>query len=136
MIKWYGDDKGGGFFYTASDGEKLFARAKDFHDGVQPSGNSVRPTTWCASWQKTGDDEYRKLAEKTIKQFAGGAQAEPGRRPGPGRVPARVPGRRRQAGRPRRPTRSRRRSGRRSPRRTWSRRRPRSARRTRTASGR
>ena len=71
MTKWYGDDMGGGFFYTATDGEKLFARAKDFHDGVQPSGNSVTAHNFVRLWKKTGDDNYRKLAEKTIKQFAG-----------------------------------------------------------------
>jgi uncharacterized protein YyaL (SSP411 family) len=77
MIKWYGDDKAGGFFYTASDGEKLFARAKDFHDGVQPSGNSVAAHNLVRLWQKTGDDGYRKRAEKTIKQFAGVLKANP-----------------------------------------------------------
>jgi uncharacterized protein YyaL (SSP411 family) len=77
MIKWYGDDKSGGFFYTASDGEKLFARAKDFHDGVQPSGNSVAAHNLVCLWQKTGDVGYRKLAEKTIKQFAGVLKANP-----------------------------------------------------------
>ena len=77
MIKWYGDEKAGGFFYTASDGEKLFARAKDFHDGVQPSGNSVAAHNLVRLWQKTGDDGYRKLAEKTIKLFAGVLKANP-----------------------------------------------------------
>ena len=28
-------------------------------------------------WQTTGDDNYRKLAEKTIKQFAGVLKANP-----------------------------------------------------------
>jgi uncharacterized protein YyaL (SSP411 family) len=77
MVKWYGDDKAGGFFYTASDGEKLFARAKDFHDGVQPSGNSVAAHILVRLWQKTGGDGYRKLAEKAIKQFAGVLKANP-----------------------------------------------------------
>jgi uncharacterized protein len=77
MAKWYGDDKAGGFFYTASDGEKLFARAKDFHDGVQPSGNSVAAHNLVRLWQKTGDHNYRTLAEKSIKQFAGVLKANP-----------------------------------------------------------
>ena len=33
MIKWYGDGDKGGFFFTSSDHEKLFARPKDAHDG-------------------------------------------------------------------------------------------------------
>jgi uncharacterized protein YyaL (SSP411 family) len=71
MVKWYGDGDRGGFYFTASDGEKLFARAKDYHDGVQPAGNSVAARNLVRLSQKTGDDGYRKLAEKTIKQFAG-----------------------------------------------------------------
>jgi uncharacterized protein len=77
MVKWYGDDNAGGFFYTASDGEKLFARAKDFHDGVQPSGNSMAANNLVRVWQKSGEDGYRKLAERTIKQFAGVLKANP-----------------------------------------------------------
>jgi uncharacterized protein len=77
MIKWYGDGDRGGFFYTASDGEKLFARAKDYHDGVQPSGNSIAAHNLVRLWQETGDDRYRTLAERTIKQFAGVLKSNP-----------------------------------------------------------
>ncbi|HEX3152838.1 MAG TPA: DUF255 domain-containing protein [Gemmataceae bacterium] len=75
--KWYGDGDHGGFFFTASDGEKLFARAKDYHDGVQPSGNSVAANNLVRLWKKTGDESYRKQAEKTIKQFAGILKGNP-----------------------------------------------------------
>jgi uncharacterized protein YyaL (SSP411 family) len=77
MVKWYGDGDRGGFFFTASDGEKLFARAKDYHDGVQPAGNSVAARNLVRLSQKTGDDGYRKQAEKTIKQFAGVLRSNP-----------------------------------------------------------
>jgi uncharacterized protein YyaL (SSP411 family) len=86
MTKWYGDDKGGGYFYTASDGDKLFARAKDFHDGVQPSGNSVAAHNFVRLWRATGDDAYRKLAEKSIKQFAGVLKSNPVSVPAMGEV--------------------------------------------------
>jgi uncharacterized protein len=78
MIKWYGDGERGGFFFTASDGEKLFARAKDYHDGVQPSGNSVAANNLVRLWQKTGEEAYRQQAEKSIKQFAGILKSNPG----------------------------------------------------------
>ena len=71
MVKWHGEADRGGFFYTSSDHEKLFARPKDYHDGVQPSGNSVAAQNLVRLWHKTADDAYRKLAEKTLKQFAG-----------------------------------------------------------------
>src|SRR5262249_55328092 len=71
MVQFHGDDKGGGFFYTSSDHEKLFARGKDQYDGAQPSGNSVAARNLVRLWQKTGDDRYRALAEKSLKSFAG-----------------------------------------------------------------
>ena len=77
MIKYHGDDEGGGFFYTSNDHEKLFARAKDQYDGAQPSGNSVAARNLVRLWQKTGDERYRKLAEKTFKALAGPLKARP-----------------------------------------------------------
>jgi hypothetical protein len=70
MIKHHADDKNGGFFYTAADQEKLFARAKDQFDGAQPCGNSMAALNLVHLWQKTGEDRCRKLAEQTLKTFA------------------------------------------------------------------
>src|SRR5207244_1488003 len=50
--------------------EKLFARAKDQHDGAQPSGNSQAARNLVRLATKTGDARYRELAEKTIKAFS------------------------------------------------------------------
>jgi uncharacterized protein len=70
MIKHHHDEKVGGFYYTSHDHEKLFARAKDQYDGAQPSGNSLAARNLVRLWQKTGEDHYRALAEKTFKAFA------------------------------------------------------------------
>jgi uncharacterized protein YyaL (SSP411 family) len=59
MIEWHAD-KDGGFFYTASDHEKLFARSKDQYDGVQPCGNSAAARGLVRLWATTGDDKYAK----------------------------------------------------------------------------
>ena len=40
-VELFGDDEHGGFFLTASDGERLVARKKDFDDHPTPSGNSM-----------------------------------------------------------------------------------------------
>jgi uncharacterized protein YyaL (SSP411 family) len=77
MIKFHLDNEHGGFFYTANDHEKLFARAKDQYDGVQPSGNSVAARNLVRLWVKTGDIRYRGLAEKTIKAFSANLQTNP-----------------------------------------------------------
>jgi uncharacterized protein YyaL (SSP411 family) len=69
MIKFH-HDRTGGFYYTSSDHEKLFARGKDQSDSAQPSGNSLAARDLVRLWVKTGDDRYRELAEKTIRTFA------------------------------------------------------------------
>ncbi len=77
MIKYHADTKAGAFFYTASDAEKLFARAKDQYDGAQPSGNSLAARDLVRLWVKTGDDKYKEQAEKTFKAMAGTMKARP-----------------------------------------------------------
>jgi uncharacterized protein YyaL (SSP411 family) len=78
MEKYYADDKGGGYFYTSSDHEKLFARGKDQYDGAQPSGNSVAARDLVRLWQKTGEEKYRARAEKSLKVFAPALKENPG----------------------------------------------------------
>lgn len=70
MIRHYADDAGGGFYYTADDHEKLFARAKEVHDGAQPSGNSVAVHNLLRLAAKTGEAKYRDLAGKALRAFA------------------------------------------------------------------
>ena len=77
MIKFHADADNGGFFYTANDHEKLFARAKDQYDGAQPSGNSLAARNLVRLWQKTEDGKYRDLAEKSLKAFASSLENNP-----------------------------------------------------------
>jgi hypothetical protein len=76
MIRHYGDE-GGGFFYTAADHEKLFARAKDVHDGAQPSANGVAARNLLRLAAKTGDARYRELAGRALRAFAGELEQNP-----------------------------------------------------------
>lgn len=78
VIKWHGERENGGYYFTSSDHEKLFARPKDFHDGVQPSGNSVMAANLVEIAKKTGESRYALEAERTIKQFAGMLKTNPG----------------------------------------------------------
>jgi uncharacterized protein YyaL (SSP411 family) len=77
MIAFHGDEKGGGFFYTSSDHEKLFARSKDQFDGAQPSGNSIAARNLVRLAAKTGDKRYEQLAAKSFKAFAGALKTNP-----------------------------------------------------------
>jgi uncharacterized protein YyaL (SSP411 family) len=81
MIKWHGDTEQGGYFNTSSDHEKLFARPKDHHDGVQPSANGVAIRNLLRLAKKTGEAKYRVEAEKGLKQFAGAMKGNPGSSP-------------------------------------------------------
>ena len=69
MIQHHGDAKRGGFFFTAHDHEKLFARHKDQYDGAQPSGNSVALRNLARLAKLTGEKGYRAEAEKGFKAF-------------------------------------------------------------------
>jgi uncharacterized protein YyaL (SSP411 family) len=76
MVKFHAD-KDGGFFYTSNDHEKLFARSKDQYDGAQPSANSAAARNLVRLWVKTGDEAYRKLAEKALTAFGPPLKANP-----------------------------------------------------------
>ncbi|MBP3961049.1 DUF255 domain-containing protein [Gemmata sp. G18] len=69
-VKHYGDSIGGGFFFTATDSEKLFARSKDSYDGVQPSGNSQMARNLLRLGAKLKDDSYRDRGIRTVKSFS------------------------------------------------------------------
>ncbi len=69
MLKHYQDEKNGGFFFTSHDHEKLFARAKDQHDGATPSGNSIAALNLVRLAQKISEPRYRKHAEESFKAF-------------------------------------------------------------------
>src|SRR5262249_13514686 len=71
MLEFHGDKNAGGYYYTAHDAEKFFARSKDQHDGVQPSGNSMATRNLIRLAKLTGDAKYEKEAERTLKFFAG-----------------------------------------------------------------
>ena len=76
-VKWYSDGTRGGFYFTATDSEKLFARAKDSYDGVQPSGNSQMARNLLRLAVATKDDAYRDRGIRTIKAFALALQSGP-----------------------------------------------------------
>lgn len=77
MTKWFSDGERGGFFFTSSDHEKLFARPKDHYDGVQPSSNSMAARNLLRLAQKTKEASYLAACEKVLRQFAGALKTSP-----------------------------------------------------------
>ena len=71
MLEFHGDKNIGGYYFTAHDHEKFFARSKDQHDGVQPSGNSQAARNLMRLAKLTGEARYEKEAERTFKFFSG-----------------------------------------------------------------
>ncbi len=66
QIELFWDDVNGGFFYTSRDHEALIARGKQFIDNARPAGNSNAANNLLFLADKLPNDEYRKLAERTI----------------------------------------------------------------------
>jgi uncharacterized protein YyaL (SSP411 family) len=77
MVRYHGDKERGGFFYTSNDHEKLFARSKEQFDGAQPSSNSIAARNLVRLWEKTGDENYAKLAEKTFQALGAPLKSNP-----------------------------------------------------------
>ena len=75
MIEHHGEKKRGGYYYTAHDHEKLFARGKDQYDGATPSGNSVAARNLVRLAILTKDEKYAKEADRTFRAFAGAMKA-------------------------------------------------------------
>ncbi len=66
MLDKFADPAGGGFFYTASDHEKLLARTKELTDSSVPSGNALAATALLRLGKLLGRNEYLDAATKTI----------------------------------------------------------------------
>ena len=71
------DQKSGGFFLTADDGEKLLIRAKEIYDGAIPSGNSVMALNLLRVNKITGKEKYLTSAENLFSAFSGFLEKNP-----------------------------------------------------------
>lgn len=75
-VKTYWDRKDGGFFdvpLSATDLGPVGQPTKPFVDEIRPASNSLAATTLLRLYKLTNDSEYRRVAEKTLKAFAGSA---------------------------------------------------------------
>jgi uncharacterized protein YyaL (SSP411 family) len=77
MIRLFGDEKEGGFFFYGHDAEQLLARPKEIYDGAIPSGNSVAAYNLIRLAKLTLDEMWVKEAEKQLRAFAKTVEASP-----------------------------------------------------------
>ena len=74
MVEGY-EDKGGGGFYLTLSAEP--AKLKEGYDGPTPSGNSVAALNLVKLSEFTGDQEFRKKAEATMRYFGKDIERNP-----------------------------------------------------------
>lgn len=70
MIRLFWDEEHGGFFFTASDAEKLIVRQKEIYDGAIPSGNSVAALGLLRVGRITMTKDFEKKAEGLLNTFS------------------------------------------------------------------
>ncbi len=77
MLDHYWDDKHGGFFQTADDGEELLVRMKDAYDGAIPSGNAVAICNLLRLASISGDEELARCAKQSMTAFSAAIEQSP-----------------------------------------------------------
>ena len=70
LTAFYWDAPAGGFFFTASDHEKLLLRPKTAHDGAVPSANSTMAMQLQKLAVLLGRGDYKQKAEQILRVFA------------------------------------------------------------------
>jgi uncharacterized protein YyaL (SSP411 family)/cytochrome c biogenesis protein CcdA len=70
MIRLFEDKAGGGFFFTAPDGQTLIGRTKDAYDGAIPSGNSAAALVLVKLGRLMVDRNYEQQGAGTVNVFS------------------------------------------------------------------
>ncbi len=70
QIELFWDEAAGGFFYTPSDHEELFARSKDPVDSALPSGNAVSAANLVYLAEALNEPALHERARQTVLAFA------------------------------------------------------------------
>jgi hypothetical protein len=67
MLARFADPQGGGFYFTASDHERLIHRSKTFSDESIPAGNGIAAGVLCRLGFLLGEPRYLAAAERTLR---------------------------------------------------------------------
>lgn len=77
LLDLFWDEKNGGCYFTAKDGEKLITREKDLYDGAVPSGNSVTALNLLRLGRLTGNTDLEEKADQLFRNFSGSVAGYP-----------------------------------------------------------
>jgi uncharacterized protein YyaL (SSP411 family) len=78
LVKHFWEDKGGGFYFTADDGENLLIRQKEINDNAIPSGNSVAMLNLLRLGRATANSNLEEKAAKIERAFSKTVEQFPG----------------------------------------------------------
>jgi uncharacterized protein YyaL (SSP411 family) len=67
LLAQFEDPGPGGFFFTATDHERLILRSKSYSDDSLPSGNGVAASVLCRLGYLLGEPSYLDAAERTLR---------------------------------------------------------------------
>jgi hypothetical protein len=67
LLSQFEDAEAGGFYFTASDHERLIHRSKSFSDESIPAGNAVAASVLCRLGYLLGELRYLDAAERTLR---------------------------------------------------------------------
>jgi uncharacterized protein YyaL (SSP411 family) len=67
LLAKFEDAENGGFYFTASDHDRLIHRSKTFSDDSVPSGNGVAASVLCKLGYLLAETRYLDAAERTLK---------------------------------------------------------------------
>jgi uncharacterized protein YyaL (SSP411 family) len=77
LFEHFWDDKSGGFYFTADDGEELPVRQKEIYDGAIPSGNSVAMLNLLRLARLTANTELEERAGRLERVFSASTGQHP-----------------------------------------------------------
>jgi len=77
LLDYFFDEKNGGLYPYASDGEQLLTRTKEAHDGAMPSGNAAAALVFSRLARLTGEAKWRQTAQLQFSYLSGAAREYP-----------------------------------------------------------
>ncbi len=77
MVAHFSDVKGGGFYFTSDDGEKLLVRQKESYDGATPSGNSTAAYNLIRLGRLTGRADLEEESSAITRAFSADIERAP-----------------------------------------------------------
>ena len=77
MLREFSDEQDGAFYYIGNSHEKLISRAKPIFDASVPSGNAMATQLLLRLYHMTGDERYRRQAEKILRAYYEAMASQP-----------------------------------------------------------